>query len=255
MKIAILAGGFGTRLSEHTELMPKPMITIGGKPILWHVMSIYAKFGYTDFYIALGYKSEKIKEYFLNYHSLNSNFKLNLSDGKIEIISSEKLPWKVTLIDTGLNTMTGGRIKRLKKYINNEPFMFTYGDGLSNINIKKLVEFHTSHKKLVTLTAVHPQARFGELDLGVDGSVNSFKEKPQMHSGWINGGFFVCEPGFFDYIEGDHIMLEREPLESTVKNRQLAAYIHEGFWQCMDTKRDHDNLEKLYSSGAPPWTI
>ena len=222
MKVIFLAGGFGTRLSEYTKDIPKPMIKIGGQPILLHIMKLYAKHGFKDFYIALGYRGEIIKSFF------NKRF----------------FDWNINLIETGKNTMTGGRLKRLKKYIGNETFMATYGDGVSNINLKKLLKFHKKNKKLVTLTAVRPPARFGALKL--KGSrVNYFKEKSKLDEGWINGGFFVMEPEFLNYIKNDKTYLEREPLEKVTKKRELAAFRHEGFWQCMDTKRDKDNLNKI----------
>ena len=222
MKVVLLAGGFGTRISEYTKTIPKPMINIGGKPLLWHIMKLYAKQGFKDFYIALGYRGEVIKKYF------NKQF----------------YDWNINLIDTGQNTMTGGRLKRLKKYLENETFMLTYGDGLSNINLKKLVSFHKKNKKLVTLTAVRPPARFGVLKLKGN-YVDYFKEKSKLDEGWINGGFFVIEPEFFQFIKKDGTYLEREPLEQVTKKRQLAAFRHQGFWQCMDTKRDKDKLEKI----------
>jgi glucose-1-phosphate cytidylyltransferase len=252
MKTIILAGGFGTRISEHTSIIPKPMITINNKPILWHVMKIYAQQSFNNFHIALGYKADVIKEYFLNYRTLNSDFKINLENGDTEIIKPDILNWKITLIDTGLNTMTGGRLKRLKNLINDDQFFLTYGDGVSNINIKKLLEFHNSHGKMITLTAVRPSARFGELKLN-ENAVVEFEEKPQLQDGWINGGFFVINREFFDLIENDETLLEREPLEKAVKLNQLMAYKHEGFWQCMDTKRDHEYLEKVSIDGNAPW--
>lgn len=252
MKVVILAGGFGTRLSEYTESMPKPMVSIGGKPILWHIMQSYAKFGHTDFNIALGYKAEMIKEYFVNYKSLNSDFTINLSTGNLTSHQSDEVDWKVTLIQTGLNSMTGGRIKRMKSFIGNEPFLLTYGDGLSNINIKSLIDFHKSHGKMVTVSAVHPGARFGELDLK-NNKVETFKEKPQTTQGWINGGYFVIQPDFLDFIDGDSSILEQEPLERVAELGELMAYRHEGFWQCMDTKRDRDALEEMWRLGSPPW--
>ena len=252
MKVIILAGGFGTRLSEYTDKIPKPMVTIGSRPILWHIMSTYASFGYNDFYLALGYKAELIKDYFLHYRSLNTDFTVDLSNGTVESHQTEETDWRVTLVDTGLETMTGGRIKRLKKFVGNEPFMLTYGDGVANIDIDALLKFHKSHGKMVTLTAVRPSARFGDLDF--DGNrVVSFEEKPQLHEGWINGGFFVCQPELLDYIDNDNQMLEREPLKRVVNDGELMAYKHEGFWHCMDTRRDHDLLESLWESGAPPW--
>ena len=252
MKVIILAGGFGTRLSEYTGKIPKPMVTIGSRPIIWHIMRTYASYGYNDFYLALGYKAESIKEYFLHYRSLNTDFTVDLSNGTVETHQTDETDWRVTLVDTGLETMTGGRIKRLKKFVGNEPFMLTYGDGVANIDIDALLKFHKNHGKMVTLTAVRPSARFG--DLNFDGNqVVSFEEKPQLHEGWINGGFFVCQPELLDYIDNDNQMLEREPLERVVNDGELMAYKHEGFWHCMDTRRDHDLLESLWESGAPPW--
>ena len=250
MKVIILAGGFGTRFSEYTNTIPKPMITIGGKPILWHIMQTYAKFGHKDFYLALGYKAELIKDYFLNYRALNANFTIELGSGNILSHQLDHVDWKVTLVDTGDKTMTGGRLKRMKEFIGDEPFMLTYGDGVTDINLDEVLKFHRSHGKLVTMSAVRPAARFGELELEGD-VVRSFKEKPQMHEGWINGGFFIIEPKFFDFIDDDSTLLEREPLEKATKLGELMAYKHKGFWHCMDTKRDHDLLESLWRSGAP----
>lgn len=252
MKAIILAGGFGTRLSEYTDVIPKPMVPIGGKPILWHIMNHFARFNHNDFYIALGYKAEIVKEYFLNYRSLNSDFSVNLETGKITHYNSPKVDWNVTLVNTGANTMTGGRLLRMKEIIGNETFLLTYGDGLSNVDIDKLIQFHKSHKKMITVTAVHPGARFGELEIET-GRVISFQEKPQTTQGWINGGFFVIEPSFFDLLENDQTILEKSPLETASKNGELMAYQHEGFWQCMDTKRDKDHLEELFQSGRAPW--
>lgn len=251
MKVVILAGGLGTRLSEYTEAIPKPMVRIGNKPMLWHIMQRYAKFGHNDFLVALGYKSEVIKEYFLNYKILNSDFTIDLKNGSIKSENSDPVDWRVSLIETGTNTMTGGRLRRLKDHIGNETFMLTYGDGISDINIEELIAFHKSHGKLVTMSAVRPGARFGELEL--DGNrIVSFQEKPQLHEGWINGGFFVIERAFLDLIDGDETMLERSPLEKAAKLGQLMAYRHQGFWQCMDNKRDVDALESL-SNNNPPW--
>ena len=252
MKVVILAGGFGTRLSEYTETIPKPMVKIGGKPMLWHIMKIYAKFGYKDFNIALGYKAEVIKDYFLNYREINSDFTIDLGNGKFETHQSSNDDWKVTLVDTGINSMTGGRIKRMKDFIGNETFLLTYGDGLANIDIDKLVSFHREHGKMVTVTAVHPGARFGELDLDGD-AVLSFKEKPQLGQGWINGGFFVVEPEFLDLINDDSTILEKDPLENVAKLDQLRSFKHEDFWKCLDTKRDKDFLEEMWLSGKPLW--
>jgi glucose-1-phosphate cytidylyltransferase len=250
MKVIILAGGFGTRFSEYTNILPKPMIPIGDKPILWHIMQTYAKFEHKDFYLALGYKAEVIKDYFLNYRSLNADFTIDLDSGNVLSHQLDQVDWKVTLVNTGNTTMTGGRIKRMKKFIGDEPFMLTYGDGVADINLDELLKFHRNHGKLVTMTAVRPAARFGELELE-NNFVKSFKEKPQMHEGWINGGFFIIEPGFFDFIDDDSTLLEREPLEKATKLGQLMAYQHKGFWHCMDTKRDHDLLESLWKNGAP----
>jgi len=252
MKVIILAGGFGTRLSEYTESIPKPMVTVGGKPILWHIMNTYAKFDHKDFYVALGYKADVIKEYFLNYRTLNSDFTVNLSNGSIVEHQQDAVDWKVSLVDTGLNSMTGGRVKRMQNFIGNEPFLLTYGDGVADIDIDSLVKFHKSHGKMVTVSAVHPGARFGELD--IDSSVvTSFKEKPQVTQGWINGGYFVIEPEFFNMIEGDSTILEKEPLEKVAQMGELMSYQHDGFWQCMDTKRDRDSLEDLWKAGSAPW--
>ena len=253
MKVVILAGGYGTRLAEYTEMIPKPMVTIGNRPIIWHIMNIYAKYGHTDFYIALGYKGEMIKNYFLNYKELNTDFSIDLSSGKIKICSKDNtLNWNVTLVDTGEDTMTGGRLKKISKYVGNETFLMTYGDGLANVNINKLIDFHNSKEKLVSLTSVRPNARFGELEIK-DSIVECFEEKPQLHKGWINGGFFVIDPKFIKYIKDDSTVLEREPLEKAVKDKELAAYRHDGFWQCMDNKRDRELLENLAISKNCPW--
>jgi glucose-1-phosphate cytidylyltransferase len=254
MKVMILAGGFGTRLAEHTDIIPKPMVNIGGKPILWHIMKNYASFGHKDFHLALGYKAEVIKEYFMNYRALNSDFSVDLFNGKINPHVIEDVDWRVTLINTGIDSMTGGRVKRMQSYINNETFMLTYGDGVSNINIDALLEFHKSHGKMVTISAVHPNARFGELQI-IDNKVTSFQEKPQTSQGWINGGYFVIEPDFFEFIEGDRTILEKEPLEKAAALGELMAFHHDGFWQCMDTKRDHDYLEELWQSNNAPWKV
>jgi glucose-1-phosphate cytidylyltransferase len=250
VRVFILAGGLGTRLSEFTGLIPKPMVKIGGKPIIWHIMQTFASYDHKDFYIALGYKSDVVKEYFLNYHALNSDFVIELKSGNITINQKDLIDWRVSLINTGENTMTGGRTKRMVNFANNETIMLTYGDGVADIDINKLLTFHKSHGKMITMTAVRPAARFGELQL-VDNKVTSFKEKPQMNDGWINGGYFVIEPAFFDLIDDDATLLEREPLERAVALGELMAYRHEGFWQCMDTKRDHELLESLWTQGAP----
>ena len=254
MKVVILAGGFGTRLSEYTEVIPKPMVAIGDRPILWHIMRTFAHYGHNDFYLALGYKASIIKEYFLNYRSLNADFTVDLASGVIKPLHTEAIDWRVTLADTGLESMTGGRVKRLQSLIGREPFLLTYGDGVANVDLDALIAFHKSHGKMVTVTAVHPGARFGELEIDND-QIKSFKEKPQTTQGWINGGYFVIEPEFFDFIEGDGTVLEREPLEKAALMGELMAYRHDGYWQCMDTKRDRDQLEDLWQSGNAPWKI
>ena len=243
MKVILLAGGFGTRLSEYTEVVPKPMVQIGGKPILWHIMQTYAHFGHKDFYVALGYKAEIIKDYFLNYRALNSDFTVNLASGDITPHQTNGVDWRVTLVNTGNSSMTGGRVKRLASFIGNETFMLTYGDGVADINLDALMTFHRSHGKMVTISAVRPAARFGELEIHGH-NVMSFQEKPQLHDGWVNGGYFVIEPEFFEFISGDETLLEREPLEKAAKAGELMAYHHDGFWQCMDTLRDKEILEK-----------
>ncbi len=252
MKVVILAGGFGTRLAELTDLIPKPMVRIGNKPILWHIMNTYASYGFKDFVIALGYKSEYVKNYFLNYNSLNSDFTINLKDGSLHTHSSSKLDWNITLVDTGIETMTGGRIKNVGPYLNGKQFMVTYGDGVADINIEELVRFHNSHGKKATVSTVHPGARFGELEIE-DGIVKSFQEKPQTQKGWINGGYFVFENEFLNDIDNELTVLEREPLETAAKKGELMAYKHDGFWQCMDTIRDKEYLNDLWSSNKAPW--
>ena len=254
MKVVILAGGFGTRLSEYTETIPKPMVKIGGIPILLHIMNFYSQYGYKDFVIALGYKSNIIKEYFLNYTSLNSDFTVDLSNGKIHPILKKNIDWKVSLIDTGLNTMTGGRLKKLERFITDKTFMLTYGDGLCDVDLNKLLQYHKKNKKIVTVTAVHPLARFGELTINNNNEVVNFREKPQTLQGWINGGYFVINREFFNFIDdNEKTVLEKEPLERVVDEMQLSAFKHNGFWQCMDTKRDKDKLEELYTSNDVPW--
>lgn len=253
MKVVILAGGFGTRLQEYTNVIPKPMVTIGDKPIIWHIMNHYSSYGYTDFICALGYKSHIVKDFFLNYKYLNSNFSVNLASGIYEPLNHKSLDWNVSLIDTGDTSMTGGRLKRLQPFLNDSTFMLTYGDGLSNIDIDRLLDFHRSHGKMVTVSAVHPSARFGELVLDNE-LVTSFQEKPQINQGWINGGFFIVEPDFFSFIDDDSTVLEKNPLETVASIGQLAAYKHTDFWQCMDTKRDLDYLESLWQTGNAPWS-
>lgn len=255
MKVVILAGGFGTRLSEETEIKPKPMVEIGEKPILWHIMKIYSHYGFNDFIICLGYKGYVIKEYFLNYFIHMSDITVNLSDGKVEVHNNYSDPWKVTLVDTGLYTMTGGRIKRIKDYVNNETFMLTYGDGVGDIDIKKLLEFHKLHGRIATITAVQPSGRFGAIKMDEESNVISFVEKPAGDGAWINGGFFVLEPKVFDYIDGDSTVWERDPLENLAKDGELAAFKHTGFWKPMDTLRDKKELEKLWQNGKAPWRV
>jgi glucose-1-phosphate cytidylyltransferase len=252
MKVILLAGGLGTRLAEYTDFIPKPMVPVGGKPILWHIMQIYAYFEHKDFYVALGYKAEVIKEYFLNYRALNADFSVDLASGVITPHQVDPVDWRVTLVDTGEKSMTGGRVKRLQKFIGNETCMLTYGDGVADIDLGELLAFHRSHGKMVTVSAVRPSARFGELELN-DTRVASFKEKPQIHEGWINGGFFVIEPAFFEMIAGDSTFLEKEPLENVAAMDELRAYKHYGFWQCMDTKRDKDSLEEMFLKGDALW--
>lgn len=252
MKTVILAGGRGTRLSEETSARPKPMVEIGGKPLIWHIMSIYASHGHTDFLVACGYKGEMIKEYFRTAFLSSSDFVIDLRDGEVTMLNPARLDWTVGLIDTGLDTMTGGRLRRLRTALNNEPFMVTYGDGVGNVDITALVEFHKRHGKMVTVTAVRPPARFGGLVL-TDDRVTEFSEKPQTESGWINGGFFVCQPEFLDYLTDDQTILERDPLERIAEEGQLMAYRHAGFWQPMDTLREKELLESLWASGNAPW--
>jgi len=253
MKVILLAGGFGTRLAEYTSVIPKPMVQVGGKPILWHIMQTYARFGHKEFYLALGYKAEVIKDYFLNYRALNADFTIDLASGDVLSHQIDSVDWKVTLVNTGDKSMTGGRVKRMKPFIGNETFMLTYGDGIANINLDALLSFHRSHGKMITVSAVRPVARFGELEIK-DSLVLNFKEKPQMHDGWINGGFFVIEPRFFDLIADDSTLLEREPLELAAQAGELMAYCHNGFWHCMDTNRDKELLESLWEKGAP-WML
>jgi glucose-1-phosphate cytidylyltransferase len=254
MKVAILAGGAGSRLAEETQSIPKPMVEIGGKPILWHIMRHYEHYGFTDFVIALGYKGEIIKKYMVDYCALNSNIKVNLQTGNFDMYGGIKPNWNVELIDTGVATMTGGRIKRLAPYLNGGTFMLTWGDGVSNINLNNLLAFHRAHGKLATLTAVRPPARYGHMDM--DGNrIILFNEKPQTGEGWINGAFFVLEPQVFDYIEGDSTQWEKEPLENLARDGQLMAYQHTSFWQCMDTLREKHILETLWQSGNPPWKV
>tara|TARA_Y100000768_G_scaffold375956_1_gene347388 strand:- start:1832 stop:2602 length:771 start_codon:yes stop_codon:yes gene_type:complete len=253
MKIIILAGGLGTRLSEYTKKIPKPMVDIQGKPILMHIIESYNKHGFNDFCIAVGYKGDVIKKYFLE---LAGSSQISSNESKLNEFLEVKIPnsdIRITLADTGQDTLTGGRLKRLKEYIGNKTFMLTYGDGLSNVNFNELLTAHKQSKKLVTVTAVHPVARFGELKIDSNNNVISFKEKPQMQEGWINGGFFVIEPKIIDFIEGDSTIFEEEPLEKAARINQFHAFKHEGFWYCMDTQRDKDFLENIVAKGTPPW--
>ncbi len=252
MKVAILAGGFGSRLAEETEVKPKPMVEIGGRPILWHIMMHYSSYGFKNFVIALGYKGEAIKKYIVDYSSLHSNLTVNLKKGKVTIHESPKQKWTVDLVDTGIRTQTGGRIKQLAPYLGNKTFMLTWGDGVSDVNLSELLAFHKSHGKLATLTAVRPPARYGYMRFK-ENQVIKFSEKPQIGEGWINGAFFVLEPPIFEYIDSDDTVWEREPLERLAKDGQLMAYRHTSFWQCMDTLREKYLLESLWASGKAPW--
>ncbi len=254
MKVAILAGGLGTRLSEETVLKPKPMVEVGGMPILWHIMKIYSAYGFNEFVVALGYKGEAIKDYFLNYHLLSRSLTIKTRTGEVDPHRMAGEDWTVHLLDTGLETNTGGRVKRLAEFIGDQPFMLTYGDGVGNIDVPALVDFHRQQGRLATLTAVRPPARFGQMIL--EGSqVVEFKEKPQIGEGWINGGFFVLQPGIVDYIEGDNTFWEFESLEKIAAAGGLSAYQHQGFWQSMDTQRDVHLLNRLWQEGKAPWKI
>lgn len=254
MKVVILCGGLGTRLSEETELKPKPMVEIGGRPILWHILKYYSHFGFNEFVLALGYRGEQIKRFFLEYYHLSSSLTLHLGKGQVNVHEQERENWIIHLVDTGHDTQTGGRIKRLAHLLDEQPFMLTYGDGVSNVDLRKLLQFHRSHKKLATVTAVRPPARFGGLIFDGD-YVKQFTEKPQIGEGWINGGFFVLEPGVLNYIKDDRTVLEREPLEQLARDRQLVAYRHDDFWQCMDTLRDTRLLESLWQEKRAPWRV
>jgi glucose-1-phosphate cytidylyltransferase len=255
MKVVLLAGGLGTRLSEETNLRPKPMVEIGGMPMLWHIMKIYSAFGFNDFIVCLGYKGYIIKEYFANYYLHKADVTVDLKGNSLQFHDSQAEPWKITLVDTGIESMTGGRIKRVKSYIGNETFMLTYGDGVSDINIRELLEAHNRRGKMVTVTAVQPSGKFGALNLVDDNLVESFMEKPKGDGAWINGGYFVCEPGVFDFIKDDSTIWEREPLETIAEKKQLVAYKHRGFWKPMDTLRDKHELEEEWNSGNARWKI
>jgi glucose-1-phosphate cytidylyltransferase len=253
VKTVLLCGGLGTRLSEETQVKPKPMVEVGGKPMLWHVMKTYERYAYSDFILALGYKGEYIKDYFLNYHARQSDLTVNLGSGEVSYSNPTAENWTVSMIDTGASSMTGGRLLRLKRYlIDTGTFMLTYGDGVSNVDIDELLAFHKRHGKVATVTAVRPSARFGGMRIG-EGNVLNFKEKPQSGEGWINGGFFVFEPAIFEYLEDDSTVLEQMPLERLVQDGQLMAHEHAGYWQCMDTVRDRDVLQDLWDKGSAPW--
>ncbi len=255
MKIVILAGGMGTRISEETHLKPKPMIEIGDKPILWHIMKIYSHYGFNDFIICLGYKGYYIKEYFSNYALHNCDVTFDIQNHKTEIHHNNAEPWKVTLIDTGLETMTGGRVKKIQSYVENKTFMLTYGDGVANVDISSLIDFHKKNGKTATVTAVQPTGRFGALEIDDSHRVAAFQEKPDGDGAWINGGFFVLEPEIFNYIEGDHTFFEHEPLQNLAKQNNLTAFKHNGFWQPMDTLRDKNHLEELWAANEAPWKV
>lgn len=256
MKVVLLAGGFGTRLSEATQLIPKPMVEIGGKPILWHIMKYYSQYGFNEFIVCCGYKQYVIKEYFANYFMHNSDITVDLSDNSLEVLDNHSENWKVTMVDTGLNTMTGGRINRVKKYVGNEPFLLNYGDGLSDVNILDTIEAHKKSGKVLSMMAYQPSGKLGVLEIDdADNSVLSFKEKPDQGGSWINAGFFVCEPELFDYLGDDTEMFERQPMERIMAAKQLHAYKHTGFWKAMDTLNDNKEFNKLWDAGNAPWKI
>lgn len=256
MKVVILAGGLGTRLSEETGIKPKPMVEIGGMPILWHIMKIYSTYGYNDFIICLGYKGYMVKEYFANYFLYKSDLTFDLKSNSFEIHKSEAESWKITLVNTGDDSMTGGRIKRIQKYVKDETFMLTYGDGVGDININELVDYHLNHGKLVTVTSVQPLGRFGALDISSDNEVFSFLEKPKGDGSWINGGYMVCQPGIFNFIKnGDATIWEREPMQNIASSGEMNAYKHHGFWRPMDTLKDKHELNEMWNKGNSPWKI
>ena len=257
MKVVLLAGGYGTRISEESQFKPKPMVELGGKPILWHIMKLYSHHGFNEFIICAGYKQHVIKEYFADYFLHTSDITYDFTGGKNEMIVHRNAsePWKVTVVDTGLGTMTGGRVRRVRDYIGDEAFMLTYGDGVSNLDITKLLNFHRSHGKMVTMSAYNAGQRFGVLDIAGDGQIRDFREKTQGDGNMINIGFMVCQPEFFDYIDGDDTVLEKTPLETVAKMGQLMAYRHDGFWQCMDTVREKEQLERLWAKGQAPWKV
>lgn len=255
MKVVLLAGGFGTRISEESQFRPKPMIEIGGRPILWHIMKEYSHYGFNDFIICAGYKQDYIKEYFAHYYMYNSDISFDFAhDNRMEIFNNNAEPWKVTIINTGLNTLTGGRVKRIAPYVNNETFMLTYGDGVCDVNIKEVLKFHKEQGKICTITAVKPEGRFGILDIK-ENLIKSFREKDKQDVGYINGGYMVCEPAIFDYIENDATTLEQQPFERLAAEGQLVPFKHKGFWQCMDTMRDKEKLENLLAANKAPWKV
>ena len=256
MKVLLLAGGFGTRLSEETEVKPKPMIEIGGKPILWHIMKTYSQYGFNEFVVLLGYKGYYIKEYFANYFLHQSDVTIDMLNGQMEVHNNSSEPWKITLLDTGLNTMTGGRIKKTQEFIGDEPFMLTYGDGVANIDINKLVKFHKSHGKAMTMTSAQPDGRFGALNIDNNNKVNEFKEKPKGDGSWINAGYFICQPEVLNYIDnGDDVVFEQEPLKNLAKKGEIYTYKHNGFWMPMDTLRDKMKLNELWDKNKAPWKV
>lgn len=253
MKVLILAGGYGTRISEESDIKPKPMIEIGGKPILWHIMKYYSSYGFNEFVLLLGYKSYVIKEYFANYYLHNSDVTIDTDKKSIEVHSNYSEKWKITMLETGLDTMTGGRVKRAKDYIGNETFMLTYGDGVSDVDLKALFTFHKQHGQKITMTSIQPEGRFGALKIEESNRISSFLEKPKGDGAWINGGFFVCEPDVLNYILNDETILEKGPLEQLAKEGQLYSFKHEGFWKCMDTLRDKNQLNEMWASGKAKW--
>lgn len=255
MKVVLLAGGFGTRISEESQFKPKPMVEIGGMPILWHIMKGYAAHGFHEFVICAGYKQEVIKEWFADYYLHNTDVTFDLKNNRMEVHNNHSEPWKVTVVDTGLNTMTGGRVKRVAPYIGNEPFLLTYGDGVANVDINDLVTYHKGHGKMVTMTSFNAGQRFGVLDIDKAGHIKQFREKTMGDGNMINIGFMVCDPKFLDYIDGDDTVLEKKPMETMAKMGKLMAYKHEGFWQCMDTVREKETLENLWASGKAPWKV
>lgn len=255
MKVVILAGGLGTRLSEETDIRPKPMVEIGGKPIIWHIMKLYSHYGFNDFVVCLGYKGYVIKEFFANLFLHLSDVTIDISNNEIQVHNSPVDKWKITLVETGSHTMTGGRIKRVQKYIDGERFMLTYGDGVSNVNIDELISFHNKKGKMCTVTAVQPSGRFGVLQINEQNFVESFHEKRAEDSGWINGGFFICEPGVFNYIQGDETIWERDPLENIARHNELASYKHNGFWKPMDSLKDKMDLNELWNSNKADWKV